>query len=204
MKVFYIILGIILALVIASQIFWATLNTETQTYKVIKTDADFEIRLYPPATMATVSLNAKNYKELSSSGFKKLASYIFGGNDANKSIAMTTPVHMDITDSTSTMSFVMPAEYQKNNLPKPNDSSVTIKTSQEEYVAVIQFGGYASDADIKEYALKLENALEDQKIAYHGNFRFLGYNAPTQFVGRKNEIIVNLTWKNNLNPTSHN
>jgi hypothetical protein len=29
MKVFYIILGIVLALVITSQIFWATLNTET-------------------------------------------------------------------------------------------------------------------------------------------------------------------------------
>jgi hypothetical protein len=196
MKVFYIILGIVLALVLASQIFWTTLNTETQTYKVIKTDADFEIRLYPPATMATVYLNAKNYKELSSSGFKKLASYIFGGNDANKSIAMTTPVIMDITDSTSTMSFVMPAEYLKDNLPKPNDPSVTIKTSQEEYVAVIQFGGYANDADIKEYALKLENALKAKNMEYFGNFRFLGYNAPTQFIGRKNEIIVNVNWKN--------
>jgi hypothetical protein len=196
MKVFYIILGIVLALVIASQIFWATLNTETQTYKVIKTDADFEIRLYPPATMASVSLNAKNYKELSSSGFSKLASYIFGGNDANKNIAMTTPVHMDISDSTSTMSFVMPAEYQKTNLPKPNDSSVNITTSAEEYVAVIQFGGYADDESIKKYASQLERALEEQKIAYTGHFRFLGYNAPTQFVGRKNEIIVNVNWKN--------
>ncbi len=195
MKIIYIITGIILALIIISQIYLATAKTETQSYTVIHSQKEFKIRLYPPATMATISMNAKSYKELSNPGFKKLASYIFGGNDANKSIAMTTPVHMDITDSSSTMSFVMPAEYEKNNLPKPNDASVSIKTSPEEYVAVIQFGGYANDAEIKQYANHLENALKQNNIEYFGNFRFLGYNAPFQFIARKNEVIVNVKWK---------
>ena len=168
---------------------------ETQPYKVIKTEKEFEIRLYPSATMATVSLNAKNYKELSSSGFRKLASYIFGGNKENKNIAMTTPVYMDITDQQSSMSFVMPAEYNKNNLPAPNDSSVKLTTTKEEYVAALQFGGYANDESIKKYAAQLENALKAKKIEHYGNFRFLGYNAPYQFIGRKNEIIVNVRWK---------
>ena len=170
-------------------------KTETQPYKIIKTEKDFEIRLYPPATMATISMDAKTYKELSSPGFRKLASYIFGGNTDNKKIAMTSPVHMDINDSLSSMSFVMPANYSKENLPKPNDSSVTIQTTSNEYVAAIEFGGYANDDDIKKYAAKLENALKENEIEHYGNFRFLGYNAPYQFWGRKNEIIVSIHWK---------
>jgi len=172
-----------------------TAQTETQPYRIVKTEKDFEIRLYPPATMARVSMNAATYKELSSSGFRKLASFIFGGNNDEKSIAMTTPVHMDINDSLSSMSFVMPANYDKDNLPKPNDSSITISTAPEEYVAAIQFGGYANDKEIKKQATKLETALNASGIKYYGNFRFLGYDAPYQFLGRKNEVIVTVQWE---------
>ncbi len=201
MKLILIIIAILTAVLFISQLFFIMANTETQPYQIIKTEKDFEIRKYPSATMATVSMNVKNYKELSSTGFRKLASFIFGGNNANKSIAMTTPVHMDINDSLSSMSFVMPSNYNKENLPKPNDSTITIKTSAEEYVAVIRFGGYANDEEIKTQASKLEIALKANEIKYYGNFRFLGYNAPYQFLGRKNEIIVSVIWneKDNSN-----
>ena len=169
-------------------------KTETQPYQVIKKENHFEIRLYPPATMATISMDVKTYKELSSPGFRKLASFIFGGNTDNKKIAMTSPVHMDINDSLSSMSFVMPSNYTKDNLPKPNDASVSIKTTSQEYAAAIEFGGYANDAEIKRYAAKLESLLKENKIEYYGNFRFLGYDAPYQFWGRKNEIIVSVRW----------
>lgn len=89
----------------------------------------------------------------------------------------------------------MPASYNKDNLPKPNDSSITIKTTTEEYVAAMQFGGYANKDKIKSYAEKLERALKVNGIDYSGNFRFLGYNAPYQFWGRKNEIIMSVRWK---------
>ena len=194
MKITIIVLIIFTTLILISQVYFAMAKTETQPYKVIKTEKDFEIRLYPSATMATISMDAKTYKELSSAGFKKLASFIFGGNQAKKSIAMTTPVHMNINDSLSTMSFVMPNSFTKDNLPKPNDSSVTIQTTAEEYVAVVQFGGFANDEDIKKYTIQLESALKASGIVYLGNFRFLGYNAPYQFLGRKNEIIVNVLW----------
>ena len=170
-------------------------KTETQPYQVLKTEGGFEIRRYPSATMATVSMDAKTYKELSSSGFRKLASFIFGGNDDKKSIAMTAPVHMDIRNSGFSMSFVMPADYNKDNLPKPDDSDITIETTAPEYVAAISFGGYADDEKIKKYAAKLEAALKAQGIEYSGNFRFLGYDAPYKFLNRKNEIIVTVNWK---------
>ncbi len=194
MKLTLIIVGIFTTLVIISQLYFIMAKTETQPYRIIKTEKDFEIRLYPSATIATVSMDAKTYKELSSAGFRKLASFIFGGNNTNKNIAMTTPVHMDINESQSSMSFVMPASYTKDNLPKPNDSSIIIKTTTEEYVAAIRFGGYANDEEINIYTAKLENALKANGIQYYGNFRFLGYNAPYQFLGRKNEIIVNVLW----------
>jgi len=194
MKTTLIVLVSFIALLIISQIYFIMANTETQAYQVIKTEKDFEIRLYPSATIATISMDAKTYKELSSAGFRKLASFIFGGNQDNKSIAMTTPVHIDVNDSLSSMSFVMPAKYNKENLPKPNDSTIIINTTSEEYVAVVQFSGYANDDKIKKYAAKLESALKAKEIGYYGNFRFLGYNAPYQFWGRKNEIIVGVHW----------
>jgi len=194
MKLALVIIAIFTILLIFSQIYFTMAKTETQPYRIIKTERDFEIRLYPPATMATISMAAKTYKELSSAGFRKLASFIFGGNQSNENIAMTSPVHMDINETKSCMSFVMPSNYNKDNLPKPNDPSITIKTTTEEYVATIRFGGYANDEEIKTYAAKLESALKANRIEYYGNFRFLGYNAPYQFWGRKNEVIVSIRW----------
>jgi len=194
MKIILIIITALVFIIIISQIYFTMAKTETQPYRILKSENDYEIRLYPPATMASISINVNSYKELSSSGFRKLASYIFGGNQSNENIAMTSPVHMDISDSKSTMSFVMPVNYNQDNLPKPNDSLITLTTTKEEYVAAIRFGGYANDGEIKKYASKLEMALKANGIVYFGNFRFLGYNAPFQFWARKNEIIVNVIW----------
>jgi hypothetical protein len=193
MKIILLASGILVVLFIAFQLY-TSMATETQAYKVIRTEKDFEIRFYPVATIATITSSAKNYKALGSSGFRKLAGYIFGGNSSEQKLAMTTPVHMNANDSGSTMSFVMPAEYHKDNLPQPNDSSVKIETTTEEYVAAIRFGGFASDKHITKYSDKLENALKESSIPYYGHFRLLAYNPPYQLFGRKNEIIVNVNW----------
>jgi hypothetical protein len=171
------------------------LKTEEQKYSLVRKYKDFEIRFYPSATVATINSSAKTYRDLSGPGFQKLAGYIFGGNEANTKISMTTPVQMDINDSVSTMSFVMPSAYSKENLPKPNDPGVRIKNTSDEYVAVIRFGGYASDADMKLYSEKLQNLLKENGITSVGNYRFLGYNPPFQPIGRRNEIIVTVDWK---------
>ncbi|MDX2279866.1 MAG: hypothetical protein NW218_09785 [Saprospiraceae bacterium] len=39
-------------------------KTETQAYKVILTEKDFEIRYYPAVTMATILSAEKSYKSL--------------------------------------------------------------------------------------------------------------------------------------------
>ena len=196
MKVALIIIGILLVIFIILQMYisMSTNKTETQAYTVIKVEKEFEIRHYPSVTMAMITSSAKTYKELGSSGFTKLAGYIFGGNSDKKQIAMTSPVHMDIGSSGSSMAFVMPLKYNKDNLPLPDNSDVTIKTTPEEYVAAINFGGFASSDDIKNYTVMLENSLNEHHLSYYGNFRYLGYNPPYQLFGRRNEIIVAINW----------
>jgi effector-binding domain-containing protein len=103
---------------------------------------------------------------------------------------------MDINDTLSTMSFVMPSDYNEQNLPKPLDSEVLIQTTSEEYVAPIRFGGFASEKEINNYSEKLKKLLAEKQIKTIGNLRYLGYNLPYQLVGRRNEIIVSIEWKN--------
>jgi hypothetical protein len=197
MKIMLITSGILLLILFIFQVYtsMATTATKEQPYKVIRTEKDFEIRFYPPATMATIRSSARTYKELSGPGFRKLAGYIFGGNEKETKIAMTTPVHMDINDSLSSMSFVMPEGYSLANLPKPKDAQVELVTTEGEFVAAIRFSGFASDKDIKSNRLKLENALKAASVTHKGNFRFLGYNPPYQLFGRRNEVVVTVDWK---------
>lgn len=107
-------------------------KTEEQKYTVVHKDEDFEISFYPPATLATINSDAKMYKDLSGLGFNALAgTFFFGDNETNTSISMTSPVHMDINDTFSSMSFVMPSSYNEENLPKPNDPIVLIQKPQK-------------------------------------------------------------------------
>ena len=170
-------------------------KTEKQKYRLVSKTKEFEIRYYPSATFATIYSDATNYKGVASKGFRKLAGYIFGGNEKKESISMTAPVRMSMSDKGSSMSFIMPEKYSDQNLPIPNDKSISIQNSNPEYVAVISFGGYASDEKITIYKDKLMEALAKEKIQVKGSFSFLGYNAPFQFVGRTNEIIIPIEWK---------
>ena len=172
-------------------------TTERQKYRLVQSEKAFDIRYYPSATLATVYTSANSYRQISTPGFRKLAGFIFGGNETNTKISMTAPVHMDINDSMSAMSFVMPSAYENKTLPAPNDSNVILEKSKAEYVAVIKFSGYATDTKIEHYSKQLKSILIERGISFHGNFRFLGYNPPYQFIGRRNEIIVSINWTEN-------
>ena len=187
----YITIGFILAFQVATIM---ASTTEKQKFNLVHSEKQFEIRYYPSSAMATVYLSANEYKQISTPGFRTLAGFIFGGNNANTKIAMTSPVHMNINDSLSSMSFVMPSEYDIEELPTPTNSKVKLESSPAEYVAAIKFGGYASDASIRRHSEKLASLLDEKGISHQGNFRYLGYNPPYQLLGRKNEIIVTVNW----------
>lgn len=196
MKAVYISLLLIgIYLIFQSFKIVGAVKTEKQAYRVVKKEAGFEIRFYPSATMATVYSKATNYKSVSSSGFSKLAKFIFGGNQERESISMTAPVIMRITDKGSSMSFVMPQKYNESKLPTPNDPQIEIKKSQPTYFAAICFSGYANDEKIAIYHDQLAGMLKEKNIVRKEGFYFLGYNAPFQFVGRTNEVIIPIEWK---------
>jgi len=196
MKVIYLLSALALIFIVFQSFkSFSTSSIETQKYRVVKKEDGFEIRFYPKATFATIRSSGSNYKQVASGGFRKLAGYIFGGNDQNKSIAMTAPVRMEMSEKGSAMSFVMPEKYNMTSLPKPKDATVEIKQSEPVYAAVITFRGYANDEKINDYNNKLVALLEKKKIKIIGRFNFLGYNAPFQFIGRKNEISIPIEWK---------
>jgi hypothetical protein len=170
-------------------------SIEKQKYRLVKKEKEFEIRFYPPAILATTRSAVKSYRELGSSGFRKIAGYIFGNNESSAKIAMTAPVHMDINDKGSSMSFVMPSQYTLDKLPRPVDSRVELHESAAVYMAAIEFGGYANDEKIKQYADRLVQALKRNGIKATGNPTFLGYNAPYELIGRKNEVVIAIEWR---------
>ena len=166
-------------------------NIEQYPYKVEKIYEGFEIRNYEGALFTSVKLATNNYDKASSKGFSILAGYIFGGNSDNEKIAMTSPVAMTLEKNTE-MLFLVPKDYTKENLPKPNDKNIEFKEINAKKVAAISFGGWANDDKIATYKAKLIKLLDKENIEYTNKFLFLGYNAPMEVVNRKNEVIVEL------------
>ncbi|MGB2143474.1 MAG: SOUL family heme-binding protein [Flavobacteriaceae bacterium] len=194
MKIISIVLGVLLLIFIGIQLFAikSQRNIETYPYKVTKTYDSFEIRDYEPTLFTSVKLSTKNYKESSSKGFSILAGYIFGDNDRNEKIAMTSPVAMTLEDPI-TMLFMVPKKFEKEKLPQPNQPQIVFKKEPAKTVAAISFNGWADDDKIEHYKKKLKFALEKEEIPYTNRFYFLGYNAPYEVFNRKNEVIVELS-----------
>lgn len=196
MKILYIILILLFSGFVFSQIYVtrSTNKTEQVKYKLLKRLEDgVEVRKYENLTVAYTRISSKNYSDVAGKGFRRIAGYIFGGNEENKSIAMTAPVQMSFSD-TSEMMFFMPSSFKMSDLPFPSDSSVKLKQVKERIVAAYKFDGWASDEKIEQNKLKLINILEENGIEFDTNdFAYLGYNPPYQVVDRRNEIIVTLT-----------
>ena len=53
---------------------------ETPDYHLISKSGDFEIREYAPMVIARTEVKSA-YKEATYTGFRRIANYIFGGND---------------------------------------------------------------------------------------------------------------------------
>ena len=185
-------LGIIL-LALQAFVLKSTKGIEMYQYKVLKSYNSFEIRQYEEALFTSYTMTEQTYAESSGKGFRTLAGYIFGDNDRNEKIAMTSPVAMSMDDSV-TMMFMVPSEYSEEELPAPSNKSIKIKKEDAKTVAAIQFGGWANDKRIAEYKNRLSMLLEEEGIEHNGNFTYLGYNPPFEVVNRRNEVIVEVIY----------
>ena len=193
MKAILIILGILIAGVILFQLYAmkSQKDIEVYSYTLVKAYDDFEVREYEAGLFTSVKLPTNDFKEGSSKGFSVLAGYIFGGNDKEQQIAMTSPVSMSLEDSMTVM-FMVPKELRKDELPLPNSKEIAFKEEPSRTVAAITFGGWSDSTKIESNKQKLISALDKEGVSYTDKFFFLGYNAPYEMTNRRNEVIVEL------------
>ena len=142
---------------------------EEYPYEVINAYQSFEIRRYEEALFSSIRLNSTSYKQGSSKGFSILANYIFGGNDRKQRIAMTSPVTMTLEDNMRVM-FMIPNSLERDDMPLPNDRLIDFILEPKKTLAVVTFGGWASDKKIAKYKSRLTEALSNEGIQHENKF----------------------------------
>jgi effector-binding domain-containing protein len=185
-------------------------RVEQAEYEVVRKNKYYEIRKYPKHIVAQTTVSG-DYKSSMNSGFRIVASYIFGANtrresismtapvvssnlrEAGNKIAMTAPVVIGGENSNRTISFGMPKGYTIDTLPIPNDKRVEITEIPEKTFAVVRFSGYRNTDKIEKIGKKLKDKLAEDKVRVTGNISYAGYNAPwTPPWMTRNEVLVEI------------
>ena len=167
---------------------------ETPKYELISKDGQFELRKYEPIIIAITEVES-DYRDASSTGFRRIANYIFGGNAKEMNIDMTAPVITNApnVDKVYEIFFVMPSEHSLDKLPKPDYDNVKIKKINLDKAAVLSFGGWATKEKVMRYSNKLQDILHKKGFKSKGNYLVAQYNSPWVLPPfRKNEIIVRI------------
>ena len=96
----------------------------------------------------------------------------------------------------TTMTFLIPSEYEKDDLPSPNDKGVTIVQNPARTLAALRFSGVISSELWKEKSQVLIQTLDQSKYQASSEILFFGYDPP-MVPGplRRNEIVVELVLK---------
>jgi len=165
---------------------------ETPNFKLIKKEGEFEIREYEPMIIAMTKVKS-GYREASSTGFRRIANYIFGGNQKQMEIKMTAPVITDVPNVKGMYDilFVMPSQHKFDDLPIPDYDNVELKVKELGKTAVIQFGGWATESRATHYKEKLEQFIETSGYEINSDYMVAQYNSPWALPPfRRNEIII--------------
>jgi len=169
-----------------------TMALETPKHALIVKEDGYEIREYQSMIIATTRVQS-DYRNATSTGFRRIANYIFGGNSTGMNIEMTAPVISNVPDADEIydIQFVMPSEYSLEDLPQPNNGYVSIKEVNLGKTAVLRFGGWATKERASYYKDKLSGLIAIKGYNPKGVFMVAQYNSPWVLPPfRKNEIIV--------------
>ena len=83
---------------------------------------------------------------------------------------------------------------QLKDLPKPNTENVSIQKESLGEVAVLSFGGWATESRSKSFQKKFETLLQQNNIKTSGGFMVAQFNAPYVIsMFRKNELMVRIS-----------
>lgn len=170
---------------------------------------DVEIRQYGPRIAAETTVQGDRQRALTT-GFRRLAGYIFGGNHRDAQIAMTAPVVQqpsggeDIAmtapvsqtgsvDEGWTVRFFMPSKWSMETLPAPDNDDVGLVRVPSETVAVLRFSGDRSPQAVAARTDQLLKTLRDNAIEPTGQVVAWFYDPPwTLPFRRRNEVAVSI------------
>jgi hypothetical protein len=181
---------------------------EEPPYRVVLQDGPFEVRKYPALIAAEVRVGG-DQDEAGNAGFRLLAAYIFGGNHARESIAMTAPVIQSRgkgqsiamtapvmqtdTEGAWTVRFIMPHGFTLATLPIPDDERVHLVALEPTTQAVVRFSGLAFAADVAARTGELRKKIAEHHLQAIGPASLARYNPPwTLWFLRRNEVMLPL------------
>lgn len=179
--------------------------TEEAKYTVVKKEEAFELRDYAPHILAETVVEG-DINDASNKAFGRLFGYISGKNQsrnkvamtapvsqapAAEKIAMTAPVGQQSVGNKWAVSFMMPASYTMQTLPKPDDSSVILREVPARRVASIRYSGLWSEARYLEHKSQLEAWIRKNKMKAAGEASWARYDPPFKpWFMRRNEILI--------------
>ena len=168
---------------------------ETPEYKLLEKNGMLELREYESMVIAVTKVQ-QPYRSAQSEGFRRIASYIFGGNDSQTEIAMTAPVistQVNTASEEHEIFFIIPSNLKIEDLPKPNLKNVKIEKRNLSKVAVIKFGGWATEERVDYFQDVLKNKALELGYNIIGDFMVAQYNSPWALPPfRKNEILIKI------------
>lgn len=180
---------------------------ERPKYSVEISEPPFEVRDYAPTVVAVVHVDGAR-GEAVNAGFRILAGYIFGGNQAagkiamtapvtqsaGQTIAMTAPVEQNAAQAGWDVRFTMPAAYTVSTLPKPTDARVHLVSVPQRRMAAVTFSGFWSDSNLQSHQAQLRQFLERHALIEVSAPTYAYYDPPwTPWFWRTNEVLVEIT-----------
>lgn len=167
---------------------------EKPKYRVIEKVGDVQVRQYDPMIVARTRVTG-SFEGAGNAAFRRLAKYIFGGNQRDQKISMTAPVSQmpDTADGEGYwVTFMMPSKYRLEDLPRPEDNSIELVELPSRTMAAIRYRGGWSEKLYKKNEAKLKQAVRGStswKII--GEPVWARYNSPMMLpMFRTNEILV--------------
>jgi len=121
----------------------------------------------------------------------RLFRFIRGSNQGQQKIAMTTPVLMSGSETNATMAFVMSANLNTNQVPKPNDSGLVVKEITAGQFAVFRFRGGRNTQNEQAALLKLKDWMKLQQLGQQSPPLYGYFNPPwIPSFFRHNEVMI--------------
>lgn len=169
---------------------------ESPSYRVEERIGEIEIRQYESYLVAETLVQA-SLEGAGNGGFRRLAGYIFGGNETaggdSTKIAMTTPVTQDRVGDEYRVRFMMPSQYTGESLPTPTDSRVTFGEVGPQRLAAIRYSGRWTRSGYEQHLTMLSEALESAGQSVVGEPIWARYDPPWKpWFLRRNEVLIAL------------